>query len=170
MGINASPDPSFGPFEGVIFDIDGTLLNTLSDIGAAANAVLSQHGFPTHPLSAYRAFVGEGVQVLLTRALPKDRRDPETVRACLRTMQVEYLRHLNKTAQPYPGIPELVGELRSRGLRLAVLSNKPDEYAARCIAEFFPDQPFNPILGLSPNRPRKPDPAGAFEIARQWGV
>ena len=157
-------------FGGAVFDIDGTLLDTLSDIANAANAVLRQHGFPPHPVSTYRDFVGEGVAVLLTRALPADRRDPETVRACLQTMQVEYPRHLNETAQPYPGIPELISELRRRGLRLGILSNKPDAFAIRCIADFFPENAFAPVFGLGPDRPRKPDPAGALEIARRWGL
>ena len=74
-------------------------------------------------------------------------------------MQVEYLRHLNKTTQPYPGIVELLSKMRQRGMRLAVLSNKPDEFTAQCVTEFFGDAAFEPILGLRANRPRKPDPA-----------
>jgi phosphoglycolate phosphatase len=157
-------------FKGVIFDLDGTLLDTLADIANAANSVLAQHGFPTHPLSQYRTYVGEGVRVLMSRALPLPHRDEATLNACLTTMKVEYVRHLNQTARPYPGIPELLDELRRRNLLLAVLSNKPDEYAAPCIHDFFGLSLFNPILGLRSDRPRKPDPAGAFEIAAQWGA
>jgi phosphoglycolate phosphatase len=157
-------------FRGVIFDLDGTLLDTLGDIAGAANTVLAQHGFPVHPVSAYRSFVGEGVQVLLTRALPPDHRDEATVRACLKTMQVEYVRHLNKTTQPYPGIAELLSALQQRGMRLAVLSNKPDEFTAQCVTEFFGAALFAPILGLRADRPRKPDPAGALEIAARWAL
>jgi phosphoglycolate phosphatase len=171
MEQKTAPDlPLTRTFAGIIFDLDGTLLDTLGDIANAANAVLAQYGFPTHPVTDYRAYVGEGVQVLLTRALPPDRRDPETVRACMQTMQVEYPRHLNQTAQPYPGVLELLAELRRRELLLGILSNKPDEFTARCVADFFPDGLFNPILGLSPDRPRKPNPAGAFEIARRWDL
>jgi phosphoglycolate phosphatase len=85
-------------------------------------------------------------------------------------MEVEYPKHLNRTAQPYPGVPSLLEELRRLPLRLAVLSNKPDEFTARCVVEFFGEGLFNPILGLSPDRPRKPDPAGALLIARRWAV
>lgn len=157
-------------FDGVIFDLDGTLLDTLADIAGAANSVLTQHGFPTHPVSAYRQFVGDGVQKLLTRALPADRRDPSTVAACMATMQIEYPAHLNRTAHAYAGIPELTRSLQELGLRLAVLSNKPDQFTARCIDDFFPKGLFDPILGLRADRPRKPDPAGAFEIAAKWAV
>ncbi len=157
-------------FEGVVFDLDGTLLDTLTDIANAANAVLAHHGFPPHPVASYREFVGEGVRVLLSRALPPDRRDDGTLRACLATMEVEYPRHLNQTARPYAGVPELVRGLKRQGLRLAVLSNKPDAYTARCVHDFFDNNLFDPILGLRPDRPRKPDPAGALEIAAAWGV
>ena len=163
---NPASDPP--NFRGVIFDLDGTLLDTLGDIAGAANAVLTQHGFPTHPVSAYRAFVGDGVQILLKRALPEAARDPVTLQECMKTMQVEYLRHLNQTARPYPGLPEVLEQLKSRGLRLAVLSNKPDEFTARCVQDFFGPDLFAPILGLHPNRPRKPDPAGARLIAEAW--
>ena len=157
-------------FAGAVFDLDGTLLDTLSDIGNAANSVLRQHGFPDHPVHAYRDFVGDGVRVLLTRALPPARRDEATLSACLATMQVEYPRYLNKSARPYPGVPELLDALQTRGWRLAVLSNKPDEFTERCVVEFFGPDLFTPILGLHPDRPRKPDPAGALEIARRWSM
>jgi phosphoglycolate phosphatase len=162
--------PSLDTFRGVIFDLDGTLLDTLGDIADAANCVLAKHGFPPHPLADYRQFVGDGVQMLITRALPPDRRDPDTVRACLQTMDSEYQRHLNQTAQPYAGVSELLSSLKRRNLRLAVLSNKPDQFTARCVTDFFGKDLFNPILGLRADRPRKPDPAGALEIARSWGV
>jgi phosphoglycolate phosphatase len=155
-------------FAGVVFDLDGTLVDTLTDIANAANSVLAQHGFPAHPVSRYRKFVGEGIRVLLSRALPPGRRDEGTLDACLATMSVEYPRHLNRTAQPYAGVPELISELRRRGWRRAVLSNKPDEFAARCLRDFFGPDSFDPILGSSPDRPRKPNPAGALEIAARW--
>ena len=157
-------------FAGVLFDLDGTLLDTLNDIAGAANAVLVQHGFPTHSTLAYRAFVGEGMQVLMKRALPPDHRDDATLAACLDTMKIEYQRHLNQTAQPYPGVAEMISELERRGLRLAVLSNKPDEFTAQCVTTFFRPGQFDPILGLRPDRPRKPDPAGALEVASRWSL
>jgi len=157
-------------FDGAIFDLDGTLLDSLSDIAGAANSVLSQHGFPTHPLIDYRQIVGDGVQQLLRRALPPERDDAETLAACMKTMQVEYPRHLNRTARPYPGIPELTAELQKLGLRLAVLSNKPDQFTTRCVTDFFPPDLFNPIRGLRPDCPRKPDPTGALQIISQWAA
>lgn len=157
-------------FRGAVFDLDGTLLDTLSDIGNAANAVLAHHGFPLHPIEQYRHFVGDGVRVLMTRALPDNAQDAETVAKCLQTMEIEYRRHLNKTAQPYPGIFDLLHQLKSLGLRLAVLSNKADAYTRPCVVEFFGDKMFEPIFGLRPDRPRKPDPAGALEIAALWQI
>jgi phosphoglycolate phosphatase len=172
--INSADDANTGTplprFAGVIFDLDGTLLDTLGDIAGAANSVLTQHGFPTHPLAAYREFVGDGVQVLMQRALPPNHRDDATLRACLKTMQVEYPRHLNQTARPYPGLPDVLTELRRRGLHLAVLSNKPDEFTARCVHDFFGRDTFDPILGLHPSRPRKPHPAGALTIVQAWSL
>lgn len=169
--MNDAPDNfRWNGFRGCVFDLDGTLLDTLADIGNAANAVLQQHGFPPHPLPAYRLFVGEGVRVLLTRALPREHRDEATLNACLASMQVEYQRHLNRTARPYTGIPELLSTLRERGIKLAVLSNKPDEFTARCVSEFFGTGCFDPIIGLRSGRPRKPDPSGALEIAGLWKV
>jgi phosphoglycolate phosphatase len=157
-------------FRGIIFDLDGTLLDTLQDIGNAANNVLVRHGFPTHPISTYRCFVGDGVRMLLSRALPDEHRDEATLRACLETMQGEYLRNLNKTTRPYPGIPELLAELKQRSFLSAVLSNKPDEFTASCIKEYFGRDQFDPIIGLRSGRPRKPDPAGALEIAARWST
>lgn len=157
-------------FLGAVFDLDGTLLDTIADIGNAANAVLRRHSFPTHPLSEYRQFVGEGVRVLLLRALPPQHRDDGTLNACMETMQSEYLRHLNQTAKPYPGVLELLTSLKERRFKLAVLSNKPDQFTTQCVTDFFGEGLFNPILGLREDRPRKPDPAGALEIAFQWGI
>ncbi len=155
-------------FRGVIFDLDGTLLDTLEDIGNAANAVLAHHGFPSHPILAYRQFVGEGIQVLMKRSLPSTHRDEATLQACLQTMKTEYVRNLNKTAKPYPGIPEVLTKLKAAGLKLAVLSNKPDEFTGRCVTDFFGNELFQVCFGLRPGVPRKPDPAGALEIAQSW--
>jgi phosphoglycolate phosphatase len=104
----------------------------------------------------------------MTRALPADSRDEKTLDACLKTMAVEYQRFLNKAASPYPGIVDLISRLGHEKLRLAVLSNKPDEFTAHCVIDFFGDNLFDPILGFSQSRPRKPDPAGALEICRRW--
>lgn len=157
-------------FKGAIFDLDGTLLDTLADIANATNSMLVATGLPPHPVEAYRNFVGEGMRVLLTRVLPPSHRDPSTLESCLRLLGTEYERHLNRTAHPFPGIPELLAGLRERGLRLAVLSNKPHKFTARCVTEIFGAGLFDPILGLRDGRPRKPDPAGAVEIAATWQV
>lgn len=155
-------------FRGAIFDLDGTLLDTLADIGNAANAVLEHHGFPTHSLDEYRFFIGDGVRVLMERALPASAKDQHTLEACLETMRAEYKRHLNRTTMVYPGIPEMLEALRQRRLKLAVFSNKNDAFARGCVRDYFGSDAFDQVLGLRDGFPRKPDPAGALEIAEGW--
>jgi phosphoglycolate phosphatase len=158
------------PFRATIFDLDGTLLDTLDDIANAANNVLAARGFPTHPNSDYRTFIGDGVIKLMLRALPKAHRDEATVQASVSAYVQEYERTWNALTKPYPGVPEMLDALTVRGLRLAVLSNKPDHFTQRCVDELLPKWTFNAVLGASDQFPRKPDPASAVEIAKRLGV
>src|SRR5262245_5378727 len=112
------------PFSAVLFDLDGTLLDTLDDIADAANAVLASQGLPEHPLVAYKLFVGEGVRRLFEKALPAGHRDAEAIISCASRFNFEYARRWNAKTRPYEGIPPLLASLRKR-LPLAVLSNKP---------------------------------------------
>lgn len=155
-------------FEGVIFDLDGTLLDTLTDIANAANAVLAEHKFPTHPVADYRFMVGDGVRTLFRRILPQDQSDPQTLEACLTAMKREYARHLNATTHPYDGIEQLVRSLRTAPFRLGVLSNKDHAFTVKCIDQFFSPGAFDVVLGLRPGGQPKPDPSGALEIAHAW--
>lgn len=157
-------------FRAVIFDLDGTLLDTLEDIANAANSVLRRHGFPTHPVDAYRYFVGDGVGKLIERVVPEDHRHPETLKQCLATMREEYVRHLNVTAKPYEGVPELLETLHSNQIKMAVLSNKPEDFTQKCITDFFNNDLFDPVIGQREEFPRKPDPAGALFIAKTWNL
>lgn len=158
------------PFRAILFDLDGTLLDTLDDIAAAANRVLATRGFPTHPHSAYRMFIGEGVARLIARVLPEAHRDPPTVQACVDAYAQEYARGWKDRTQPYAGVPELLDALVARGLPLAVLSNKPDAFTQQCVREWLAKWTFAAVLGASDAFPRKPDPAGALETARRLGV
>lgn len=155
-------------FKAVIFDLDGTLLDTLEDIADAANSVLTQFGFPTHPVDAYRYFVGDGVGKLIDRILPEEHRNEATLKKCLEAMREAYIRHLNIKTKPYDGIPDLLEKLKVKGLKLGVLSNKPDNLTQRCITEFFGSEMFDPVIGQREELPKKPDPAGALLIAREW--
>jgi len=154
----------------VLFDLDGTLLDTLRDIADACNSALAQHNFPEHPVSAYRYFVGDGVLVLISRVIPGDHRDPATLAAVAATYREQYQRRWNATTRPYPGIPELLDQLTRREIALAVLSNKPDDFTRLCVGEFLSRWTFATVLGASPDYPTKPDPAGALQIARTLDI
>jgi phosphoglycolate phosphatase len=154
-------------FRAVVFDLDGTLLDTLDDIANAANRVLAAQGFPTHPNSRYRTFVGDGVVKLISRALPETHREEPTVQAGVSAFAQEYERTWKVDTKPYAGVPETLDALVSRGLKLAVLSNKPDHFTQQCVHELLAKWTFDVVFGASDQFPRKPDPASAIEIARR---
>jgi phosphoglycolate phosphatase len=154
----------------IIFDLDGTLLDTLADLADSGNAALAALGLPTHPQDAYRYFVGLGIEELVQRMLPESRRDPETIKAAYGAMTTEYKRRWKDKTRPYPGIPELLESLRQRGLPVCVLSNKPQAYTDLTIAEFFPGWPFTQVRGARPEVPNKPHPAGALALATELGL
>jgi len=118
-------------FKAVIFDLDGTLLNTLRDLAAATNRVLDSNGYPSHPIDAYRHFVGDGAAMLVHRALPQEDISKETERECLAAFLDDYRYHWRDLSRPYPGITELLDALTAREIRMAVLSNKPHEITVR---------------------------------------
>ncbi|MBW1897959.1 MAG: HAD family hydrolase [Deltaproteobacteria bacterium] len=157
-------------FEAVLFDLDGTLIDTVDDIGDAANRVLSNSGFPTHPISSYDQFIGEGVKVLFTRALPKEKRNEDLIDICLKDFVEDYRHNYNVKTKPYDGIPELLDALSMQGLRLAILSNKPDSITKDCVTSLLSNWNFEVVLGQRASVPRKPDPQGALEIAEKLTI
>jgi len=154
----------------ILFDLDGTLLDTLRDIADACNAALGRHGFPPHPLDSYRYFIGDGVPVLITRTVPAQQQTAEILASVAAAYREEYQRCWNATTTLYPGVAELLDQMTCRGVPLAVLSNKPDEFTRRCVAEFLPRWTFSIVLGASVAFPPKPDPASARHIARTLHV
>jgi phosphoglycolate phosphatase len=155
----------------VVFDLDGTLIDSLADIAAAVNVTLVRHGFPTHPVDAFREFVGEGVEVLARKSLPPSAAgDPALITHVVEGYREAYHRTWDQETRPYPGIAELLDRLVSLRVPLAVLSNKPDAFTRLCVERLLDRWSFHPIFGERPGIPRKPDPAGAREIARTLGL
>lgn len=152
-------------FRAVLFDLDGTLLDTLEDMGDAMNRVLSARGFPQHSIDAYRSFVGDGAAMLVIRALPENKRDDETVRSCFEAYREDYGRNWNVKTRLYDGVADMLDALTARGLKRAVLSNKPEEFTRRCVIELLSRWSFDAVLGQREGVPLKPDPTAAKEIA-----
>lgn len=152
----------------ILFDLDGTLLDTLEDLAEAVNAALRKRGLPLHSTDEYRKMVGHGVRNLVTVALPEAfRADEAFIDSCLADFKAYYTEHIDVHTHPYPGIPELLSRLHESGSRIAVASNKFQEGTERLIAEFFPGIPFVAILGNRPGYPLKPDPEIVGEVLRK---
>jgi phosphoglycolate phosphatase len=157
-------------FAAVLFDLDGTLLDTLQDLADSTNAVLASCGFPTHGTNAYRTFVGDGVTKLFQRVLPPDVRHADVVASCAAAFREVYGQRWNVHTRPYDGIPDLLQWLAAQPVKLAVLSNKLDEFTQRCVRELLADYEFDVVLGQRDGQPLKPDPAGALEIRDRLGL
>jgi phosphoglycolate phosphatase len=152
----------------VLFDLDGTLADSLADLANATNWALAQLGCPVHPPKSYRYFVGDGARELCARALPPDKQN--LTDQTLRLMREHYDAHCFDLTKLYPGIPELISALADRRLKLAVLSNKPDVFTKRMITHYFNPSPFDIVRGQLPNVPLKPDPTAALQIAQELGI
>jgi len=147
----------------IIFDLDGTLLDTLTDIMESVNTVLKKHSFPTYDLQAYKYFIGNGIGVLTQKAFPKDISDID-FENYLSEVMFEYEARQTLRTKPYEGIVEMLEEFNKIGVKIAILSNKPDAIAKPTVAHFFPDIKFERVLGSRKNVPRKPAPDGVFDI------
>ena len=152
-------------FKTILFDLDGTLLDTLDDIADAANQALTDRGLPTHDREAYRWFIGDGARTLVTRVLPEHRRTTEDIDNCLAAFKHCYQQNWHTKTRPYDGILRLVDRLKAAGSRMAVVSNKPHAFTATCCRHYFPQQPFAFIIGQQDGRPIKPDPYPALQAA-----
>lgn len=145
-----------------IFDLDGTLLNTIYDLGEACNYALRKMGFNQHPIPAYHFMVGNGVRKLIERAQPDA--DEKTIDELLSIFREYYDMHCMDDTRPYPGIPELLQELIEKNVAIAVASNKYQNAVTRIVEHYFPDVPFVSIQGQLDGRPSKPDPSIIFSI------
>lgn len=158
------------PFRAVLFDLDGTLLDTLEDLADSMNFCLRSVGASVHPTESYKHFVGDGVTVLAKRVLPADRRDEQTIGRLVAAMRARYAEHWADKTQPYEGIGSMLDALAARGLALTVLSNKADDFTKLMMAKFFPGRRFEAVAGARAGVPLKPDPAAALEIASELAI
>jgi len=155
----------------VIFDLDGTLLDTIEDLADSMNIVLEKHHFPTHDIHSYKYFVGDGVKEFAARAIPGAYRSDDKLCAAIGAEAMEeYAGRWHNKTRPYDGIPEMLEELSRRKIKKAVLSNKPHDFTILTTRHFF-NGIFDEVQGEIPSkRPRKPDPAGVFEILDKFSV
>ncbi|MBN2828769.1 MAG: HAD family hydrolase [Candidatus Cloacimonetes bacterium] len=153
--------------KGIIFDLDGTLLNTLGDIRASMNRILEAKGHPTHTLQEYHFYVGAGIYKLCEAVLPDANRTDSEIKEYIELFRADYKDHWNELTEPYPGIHELLRQLQNQGYELAVLSNKPDYFTKPMTDYYFPDISFVYVQGNLPELPAKPDPESAKYLLRK---
>ncbi len=147
----------------IVFDLDGTLLNTILDIQNSVNAILEKHHFQTYTEEDYKRFVGSGMGVLVKRAFPQDSTE-EQLKMYLDEMQELYRKSEHQFTKPYDGIVEMLEKLQASGVDMAVLSNKPNQFVPPTLKQFFPNISFVQALGARENTPKKPAPDGLLEI------
>ncbi|MFO1523991.1 MAG: HAD family hydrolase [Kiritimatiellia bacterium] len=150
----------------VIFDLDGTLIDSLGDLADSMNVVLKALGYPEHPEDAYRTKVGDGVGNLILRSLPPGAATPRLVEDCKVRLRTEYATRLTRRTRPYPGVRDMLLGVRERDARVAVFSNKPDPATREICAVLFNGHPFAFVLGATPALPLKPSPAGVLHILK----
>jgi len=152
-----------------IFDLDGTLIDSIGDLADAMNAVLESLGHPVHPRDDYRFLVGDGIEILVRRALPPDVVDQTDIAEVVGLMRQEYSTRWTATTRPFPEIPELLALLHARNISSAVLSNKPDFPTREIVGELFADNPFEIVRGALDGVPLKPDPSSVLGIISELG-
>lgn len=154
-----------------IFDLDGTLVNTITDLGSSASYALEKLGFPKRTMEEYTRFVGNGTLKLIQRSVPEEFKDDDAVVAYAHSLFKDYYaEHYCDTSRIYDGMLEAVEELKSRGIMLSVLTNKPDEFAVKIMDRLFPKGTFCHVQGAREGVPKKPDPTAELEIMRLFGA
>ncbi len=157
-------------YKAIIFDLDGTLLDTLQDLATSVNAVLQSYELAEHSVAAYRYFVGDGIEVLVQRAFPGALIDEQGLDVLVAAVKEEYAQHWSDQTRPYPGVAELLNYLEVEEIPKAIFSNKPHEYTLLTVEKLLPDWTFSQIYGISETMPRKPNPHGALLIAEQLSL
>ena len=154
----------------IIFDLDGTLINTIADLGACTNYALEKLGYPTHDIESYKFRVGNGINNLFRRSLPEGEKTDENVLRVRREFIPYYNAHNTDLSRPYPGMVELLEALQTEGILLAVASNKYQEATTKIIGELYPSIRFSAVLGQREGINIKPDPQIVFDILQATGV
>ncbi|MEL7565713.1 MAG: HAD family hydrolase [Dehalobacterium sp.] len=157
-------------FKGIIFDLDGTLINSLEDIADSMNRVLSRKNFPIHDSECYKYFIGNGIKNMVIEALPEKHRHEEVVTNCFNLMMEDYRNNCLVKTRLYDGIPDLLNILEKRNIKIAVFSNKADNLTKMIVKELLNNWCFDTIIGASSDIPRKPDPTGACLISKALGI
>ena len=156
-------------FNAVIFDLDGTLLDTLQDIADSVNEALKHLNISTH-VEAYKNFVGDGIDVLAARALPDSHYDNATVTRLIEFINGEYSKRCANKTVPHHGVPDLLGELTFRNIKIDVLSNKPHNFTEIIVSKMLSRWYFEAVVGTSPSVANKPNPTAALHITQQLGI
>ena len=157
-------------YQNVIFDLDGTLLNTIDDLADAGNWVCARRGWPEHTVEEYKRMVGNGIPKLVERFAPEGARDEATLKEALEQFSTRYDAHKEDKTAPYPGIPALLDALKAEGIQCAVFSNKADALCGGIIAHYFGTGRFDAVRGNRPGVPTKPDPTGLYALMTELGA
>lgn len=156
-------------YKAAIFDLDGTLLDTIDDLADSCNIALEREGFPTHPVTEYKNFVGMGMRHLVKTALPKEASTDEGIESFLENLNSEYLKRLVLKTKPFPGVISLLTELKAREVKMSILSNKPHFMVLPAVEHFFREFPFTVIMGIQEKFSHKPNPESTLSIITQMG-
>lgn len=156
--------------KGIIFDLDGTLVNSIEDLADSMNYVLAQNNFGTYNTNTYKQFVGTGIRNLVIKALPNGHKDEQTVNKCFKMMLETYSQNCTNKTKPYEGITQMLNELTNRKIKMAILSNKADKLAQRVAKEILSKWHFETVIGFTDEESRKPNPKSTLQIVNELNL